>query len=82
MSEPTKQTYTLADEKRDLASSDAMEDAPPTVVAAVAAHEIANEVEGGKYSPWTKSMFHLYGVLFVAYCCGALNGYVSLSLKD
>ncbi|OHW92706.1 lactose permease [Colletotrichum incanum] len=75
MAEPTNQTYTFADEKRDLASSDVMENVPPTVVAAVAAHEIANEVEGGKYSPWTKSMFHLYGVLFVAYCCGALNGY-------
>ncbi|GKT46095.1 lactose permease [Colletotrichum spaethianum] len=75
MTEPTNQTYTLDDEKRDLASSDAVEDVSPTVIAAVAAHEIANEVEGGKYSPWTKSMFHLYGVLFVAYCCGALNGY-------
>ncbi|KAG7055824.1 lactose permease [Colletotrichum scovillei] len=75
MAEPTKRTYPVDDEKRDLASSDVMEDAPPTVVAAVAAHEIAHEVEDGKYSPWTKSMFNLYGVLFVAYCCGALNGY-------
>ncbi|KAK1983645.1 general substrate transporter [Colletotrichum cereale] len=75
MAEPKNQTYSLGDEKRDLASSDVLEDAPPAVVAAVTAHEIANEVEGGKYSPWTKSMFHLYGVLFVAYCCGALNGY-------
>ncbi|KXH30282.1 hypothetical protein CSIM01_12637 [Colletotrichum simmondsii] len=75
MAEPTKRTYPVDDEKRDLATSDVMEDAPPTVVAAVAAHEIAHEVEDGKYSPWTKSMFHLYGVLFVAYCCGALNGY-------
>ncbi|KAK7446486.1 hypothetical protein CaCOL14_010894 [Colletotrichum acutatum] len=75
MAEPTNRTYPVDDEKRDLASSDVMEDAPPTVVAAVAAHEIAHEVEDGKYSPWTKSMFNLYGVLFVAYCCGALNGY-------
>ncbi|KAK1469774.1 hypothetical protein CMEL01_01541 [Colletotrichum melonis] len=75
MAEPTKRTYSGDDEKRDLASSNVMEDAPPTVVAAVAAHEIAHEVEDGKYSPWTKSMFNLYGVLFVAYCCGALNGY-------
>lgn len=78
MAEPTNRTYPVDDEKRDLASSDVMEDAPPAVVAAVAAHEIAHEVEDGKYSPWTKSMFNLYGVLFVAYCCGALNGYVSL----
>ncbi|KDN68820.1 hypothetical protein CSUB01_05894 [Colletotrichum sublineola] len=75
MAEPMNQTYSLGDEKRDLASSDVLEDAPPAVVAAVTAHEIANEVEGGKYSPWTKSMFQLYAVLFVAYCCGALNGY-------
>ncbi|KAJ3940003.1 uncharacterized protein N0V96_009998 [Colletotrichum fioriniae] len=75
MAEPTNRTYPVDDEKRDLASSDVMEDAPPAVVAAVAAHEIAHEVEDGKYSPWTKSMFNLYGVLFVAYCCGALNGY-------
>ncbi|EXF83083.1 hypothetical protein CFIO01_06255 [Colletotrichum fioriniae PJ7] len=75
MAEPTNRTYPVDDEKRDPASSDVMEDAPPTVVAAVAAHEIAHEVEDGKYSPWTKSMFNLYGVLFVAYCCGALNGY-------
>ncbi|GJD03630.1 lactose permease [Colletotrichum higginsianum] len=38
-------------------------------------NHIAHEVEDGNYSPWTKSMWHLYGVLFVAYCCGALNGY-------
>ncbi|KAH6971279.1 general substrate transporter [Ilyonectria destructans] len=28
-----------------------------------------------KYSPWTASMFRLYGILFVAYACGCLNGY-------
>ncbi|OLN96840.1 Lactose permease 9 [Colletotrichum chlorophyti] len=75
MAEPKPTTQTVADEKRYDSSSDVREDAPPATVAAVAAHEIAHEVEGSKYSPWTKSMFHLYGVLFVAYCCGALNGY-------
>ncbi|TQN70319.1 Lactose permease [Colletotrichum shisoi] len=75
MADPTKQASTVADEKRDLYHNDVTEDAPPDVVAAVAAHEIAHEVEDGNYSPWTKSMWHLYGVLFVAYCCGALNGY-------
>lgn len=80
MADPTKQTSTLADEKRDLYNNHVTEDATPDVVAAVAAHEIAHEVEDGKYSPWTKSMWHLYGVLFVAYCCGALNGYVSFDL--
>lgn len=44
-------------------------------VAADAAAEIAHEVENNKYSPWTASMFKLYGVLFIAYCCGCLNGY-------
>ncbi|KAK2771741.1 lactose permease [Colletotrichum kahawae] len=62
-------------EKYDHASSDVREDVPPAEVAAVVAHEIAHEVDDSKYSPWTKSMFTLYGVLFVAYCCGALNGY-------
>ncbi|KAK2054662.1 hexose transporter [Colletotrichum caudatum] len=75
MAEPENRTYSLGDEKRDLASTDVLEDAPPAVVAAVAAHEIANEVDDGNYSPWTRSMFTLYAVLFVAYCCGALNGY-------
>lgn len=28
-----------------------------------------------KYSPWTPSMWRLYGVLLVAYLCGCLNGY-------
>ncbi|KAL2877645.1 hypothetical protein SGCOL_007175 [Colletotrichum sp. CLE4] len=75
MADSANRTYAIDDEKLDLASSDVMEDAHPAVVAAVAAHEIAHEVDDGKYSPWTKSMFNLYGVLFVAYCCGALNGY-------
>ncbi|KAM0210744.1 hypothetical protein ACHAQD_010620 [Fusarium lateritium] len=39
------------------------------------ATEIAHEVETNDYSPWTASMFKLYGVLLVAYCCGCLNGY-------
>lgn len=79
MAKPVNQTSSLGDEKRDVASTDFQEDAPPAVVAAATAHEIAHEVDDGKYSPWTKSMFYLYAVLFVAYCCGALNGYVSLS---
>ncbi|KAF7549357.1 hypothetical protein G7Z17_g6451 [Cylindrodendrum hubeiense] len=36
---------------------------------------IAHEVHETKYSPWTPSMFRLYGILFVAYACGCLNGY-------
>nr|CBV37356.1 hexose transporter [Colletotrichum graminicola] len=75
MAKPVNQTSSLGDEKRDVASTDFQEDAPPAVVAAATAHEIAHEVDDGKYSPWTKSMFYLYAVLFVAYCCGALNGY-------
>lgn len=66
MAKPVETSQTVDDEKRETVSSDVAENAPPAVVAAVAAHEIAHEVEGGKYSPWTKSMFHLYGVLFVA----------------
>ena len=41
----------------------------------VVAAEIAHEVDNSTYSPWTASMFRLYGILFVAYCCGCLNGY-------
>ncbi|GKT84111.1 MFS monosaccharide transporter [Colletotrichum tofieldiae] len=37
--------------------------------------QIAHETQEGSYSPWTPSMFRLYGVLFIAYLNGALNGY-------
>ncbi|KAG8668161.1 hypothetical protein FPOAC2_10071 [Fusarium poae] len=51
------------------------DDMPVELAPAIIANEIAHEVENHKFSPWTKSMFHLYAVLFVAYCCGCLNGY-------
>ncbi|KFY33853.1 hypothetical protein V494_07270 [Pseudogymnoascus sp. VKM F-4513 (FW-928)] len=37
--------------------------------------QLSDDVDAAKYSPWTKSMFRLYGVLSVAYLCGCLNGY-------
>jgi hypothetical protein len=37
--------------------------------------QLAHEVDSTKYKPFTMSMFRLYGVLFVAYLCGCLNGY-------
>lgn len=37
--------------------------------------QLSDDVDSTKYSPWTKSMFRLYGVLAVAYLCGCLNGY-------
>uniref|UniRef100_L2GCB1 MFS monosaccharide transporter n=1 Tax=Colletotrichum fructicola (strain Nara gc5) TaxID=1213859 RepID=L2GCB1_COLFN len=40
-----------------------------------AAVQIAHESQEGQYSPWTKSMFRLYGILIIAYLGGALNGY-------
>jgi hypothetical protein len=58
-------------EKTDVLHRDLTVDTTPEILA----NEIAHEVENHKFSPWTKSMFHLYGVLFVAYCCGCLNGY-------
>ncbi|RGP78341.1 lactose permease [Fusarium longipes] len=58
-------------EKTDVLHRDLSTDLTPEVLA----NEIAHEVENHKFSPWTKSMFHLYAVLFVAYCCGCLNGY-------
>nr|AEE69031.1 Mfs1 transporter [Colletotrichum lindemuthianum] len=44
-------------------------------VLADSAVQIAHETQEGQYSPWTKSMFRLYGVLIIAYLGGALNGY-------
>lgn len=39
------------------------------------AAELANQVGDIECSPWTKSMFRLYGCLLVSYFCGCLNGY-------
>jgi hypothetical protein len=58
-------------EKTDVLHRDLTNDLPPEALAT----EIAHEVENNKFSPWTPSMFQLYAVLFVAYCCGCLNGY-------
>lgn len=52
-----------SDEKQHVAHADSHEeDLDPVGIAA----EIAHEVNENSYSPWTKSMFQLYGVLFVA----------------
>jgi hypothetical protein len=37
--------------------------------------QLAEDVANTRYSPWTKSMFRLYGCLAIAYLCGCLNGY-------
>ncbi|KAL3496074.1 putative MFS monosaccharide transporter [Aspergillus germanicus] len=37
--------------------------------------DIADVVQEGKYSPWTPSMFRLYGCLLVAFFCATINGY-------
>jgi len=66
-----KATVPAVDEKENVMSSDLKTDLNPVAVAI----EIAEEVDSSKYSPWTWSMLRLYGVLFVAYCCGCLNGY-------
>lgn len=36
---------------------------------------LATEADTTAYSPWSKSMFRLYGVLAIAYLCGCLNGF-------
>ncbi|KAG4437670.1 hypothetical protein IFR05_006832 [Cadophora sp. M221] len=36
---------------------------------------LATEADTTIYSPWSKSMFRLYGVLAIAYLCGCLNGF-------
>lgn len=40
-----------------------------------AAVQLSHDVTAAKYSPWTASMWRLYGCLWVAYLCGCLNGY-------
>lgn len=37
--------------------------------------QIADENANIKYSPWTRHMLRLYGVLLCAYFCACLNGY-------
>ncbi|OKP04969.1 Lactose permease [Penicillium subrubescens] len=37
--------------------------------------QLAEAVESTKCSPWTASMFRLYGCLMITYLCGCLNGY-------
>lgn len=36
---------------------------------------LATQADTSFYSPWTKQMFKLYGVLAIAYLCGCLNGF-------
>jgi hypothetical protein len=36
---------------------------------------LATEADTSAYSPWSKAMFRLYGVLAIAYLCGCLNGF-------
>lgn len=36
---------------------------------------LATEADTITYSPWSKSMWRLYGVLAIAYLCGCLNGF-------
>ncbi|KAK7432988.1 hypothetical protein QQZ08_000459 [Neonectria magnoliae] len=69
--QPSTEPAHLEQEKANVIHHGLAEELAPTVIAA----EIAHEVDNSKYSPWTASMFQLYGVLFVAYCCGCLNGY-------
>ena len=40
-----------------------------------AAVQLAEDVSTTRYSPWTRSMWRLYGCLMIAYLCGCLNGY-------
>lgn len=36
---------------------------------------LATEADTSTYSPWSRSMWRLYGVLAIAYLCGCLNGF-------
>jgi hypothetical protein len=66
----TPPEFPTVDEKEHAVTTSDLRENPVAI-----AIEIAEEVVSNKYSPWTWSMLRLYGVLFVAYCCGCLNGY-------
>lgn len=36
---------------------------------------LVQDEEQQRYSPWTRSMWRLYGCLWIAYLCGCLNGF-------
>lgn len=36
---------------------------------------LAHDESQQRYSPWTWSMWRLYGCLWIAYLCGCLNGF-------
>ncbi|KAI1848463.1 hypothetical protein JX265_008755 [Neoarthrinium moseri] len=40
-----------------------------------AAVQLAHDVDNTVYSPWSRTMLRLYGILTCAYLCGCLNGY-------
>lgn len=64
------QVKSTMDEKTIGASYvDTLDENPSDVV------QIATEADTSNDSPWTLSMFRLYGVLSVAYLCGCLNGF-------
>ncbi|KAI8180139.1 Lactose permease [Colletotrichum sp. SAR 10_75] len=70
----------MSAEKSDMAAGEHVAERPGLAgpspeVHVDAAVQIAHETQEGQYSPWTKSMFRLYGILIIAYLGGALNGY-------
>lgn len=60
---------TAAQDEKDAAAQVEEINSPETAV------QLAHEADDTKYSPWTKGMFMLYGVLALPYLCGCLNGY-------
>jgi hypothetical protein len=57
-------------EARDSAQDNALPEHDSSV-----AVQLAHDVDNRDYSPWSKTMVHLYSVLVCAYLCGCLNGY-------
>ncbi|KAF4470118.1 Lactose permease [Fusarium albosuccineum] len=57
--------------KKDLPKTKSAEDVLHTEFA----DHIADRAAEVECSPWTKSMFRLYGCLLITYFCGCLNGY-------
>lgn len=68
----------MSAEKSDMAAGEHVAERPGLAGASPEVHvdaavQIAHETQEGQYSPWTKSMFRLYGILIIGAPCHASN---------
>ncbi|KUJ11142.1 putative lactose permease [Mollisia scopiformis] len=62
----------MASDEKDLGAASHVNDIDNSSTDAIL---LATEADTTTYSPWSRSMFRLYGVLAIAYLCGCLNGF-------